>query len=126
MKVNHTWLRTGAFLGASGIVLGALAAHALKVQLNPNQLTSFETAVRYQMVMAMFFLLASLMPLKETWHKPLLIVAVAGTLLFSGSIYLLSMQDAWAINVRFLGPITPLGGLGMIAAWTLLPFSIRR
>ncbi len=126
MKVNFLFLRAGALLAAAGIVLGALGAHALKALLTESQLVSFETAVRYQMVMAFFFLFSALLPIKENQQRGLFLMALVSVFLFSGSIYILSMQDVWQINARFLGPVTPLGGLAMIAAWIWMPFAVKR
>jgi uncharacterized membrane protein YgdD (TMEM256/DUF423 family) len=126
MKVNLLWLRTGAILGASGIMLGALAAHALKNILTVQQLTSFETGVRYQLLMAFYFLIVAILPLQQKFQKTLFVLALVGTLFFSGSIYGLSLQAAAGLKLGFLGPITPLGGLLMIAAWALLTIAIAQ
>ncbi|WEK68242.1 MAG: DUF423 domain-containing protein [Candidatus Chryseobacterium colombiense] len=111
----------GAVYGMLSVILGAFGAHALKKILSVERLESFETGVRYQMY-ATFFLLIIGYILKfetpsEKWTS---ILMIAGTFLFSVSIYFLSLQDYLGINLKFLGPITPLGGLLMILSWGML------
>lgn len=113
-------------MGAFGIVLGAMAAHALKDLLPTQLLNSFETAVRYQMVMAFFFLIAAMLPIRVKFQKPLFWLGLMGGLFFSGSIYALSLQAIIGIDVSFLGPVTPLGGLAMILAWSLLAVAVTQ
>ncbi len=119
----------GGFLGLSGVVLGALGAHALKPVLEPSQLDSFETAVRFQMYHALLLILLGAI-LERQPHHALLHWAsrlvTIGTLLFSGSIYLL------VLSPLSLGLVTPLGGVVLIAGWALLlwwairhPFALR-
>lgn len=114
-------LLAGALYGALSVVLGAFGAHALKKVLDTNALASFETGVKYQMyhalvllVIGYFFTFTTKIEYAAAW------CFIAGTFLFSGSIYLLSMQSAWQANLKFLGPVTPLGGLLMIVGWVLL------
>ncbi len=111
----------GALYGLISIVLGAFGAHAFKKILPAEKLLSFETGVRYQMYAALFLLVVGL-ALKwdtglERWISSLMIL---GVIFFSFSIYLLSFQEYWGVNLKFLGPITPLGGLLMILSWGLL------
>ncbi len=113
----------GAIYGMLSIILGAFGAHALKNILTPERLQSFETAVRYQMYAAFFLIFVGWI-LKfdtgsEKWISWLMIV---GALCFSGSIYLLSFKDQLGMNMKFIGPITPIGGLLMILSWGLLIF----
>ena len=110
-----------ALLAATGVLLGALGAHALKAMLTPDQLLSFETAVRYQLYHA----LALLVIQDIHAHTQLRHIAainkcmLAGTLCFSGSIYALL-----ATHIKLLGPITPIGGLLLIVAWILLAYNL--
>ncbi len=101
----------GFLLAALGIALGAFGAHALKATLSPELLVTWETGVRYQMYAAFGIVLGSMQPGSR---KPLWFLAL-GSLLFSGSLYLLCLS-----GMRWLGAITPLGGLAMIAGWLLL------
>lgn len=113
----------GAVYGLLSIILGAFGAHAFKKILSVEKLTSFETGVKYQMYSALFLLIVGFFLKFETgtekWVSWLMIL---GTLLFSGSIYFLSFQEHWGVSLRFLGPITPVGGFLMIISWLLLLF----
>lgn len=111
----------------TAIVLGAFGAHALREILSPEKLVSFETGVRYQMYMGLALLILSLsedrikFDIKWTW-----LFLNIGIKLFSGSIYLLALQEPLNINLKFLGPITPLGGACFIIAWTIFIFQLIR
>jgi uncharacterized membrane protein YgdD (TMEM256/DUF423 family) len=111
----------GAVYGMLSVILGAFGAHALKKILSVERLESFETGVRYQMYAAFFLLIIGYILKFETpsekWTSILMIV---GTFMFSVSIYFLSLQDYLGANLKFLGPITPLGGLLMILSWGML------
>ena len=108
----------GALSGTLAVALGAFGAHGLKSRLSTARLENYETAVRYQMyhalaLLAVFFAArqwpASALPTLAGW------LFVAGTLLFSGSLYLLVFTG----NRRW-GAVTPLGGLAFIAGWVCL------
>lgn len=122
--MNQLVLITSAFLGVSSIILGAFGAHALKKILEPERISSFEVGIRYQMYAALTLLVLGL---NLNFENNLEIWAfysiIWGTILFSGSIYLLSFKDIWKIKLNFLGPITPVGGLFMIIGWILLLIS---
>lgn len=114
-------IAVAAFMGAVAIVLGAFGAHGLKEVLNESQLATFETGVKYQMYHALFLLFIGTMNLVAgTTKKTILWLVSAGVLFFSGSIYLLSTATVTGLSVKFLGPVTPLGGMLLIAAWLLL------
>lgn len=106
-------LSLGAFLGAVGVVMGAFGSHALQGKLDPDQLDAYGTAVRYQMYHAL--LLVGLGLATVSIPRSLVGLFVAGTILFSGSIYLLVLAD-WS----WLGPVTPIGGSLLIVAWVWL------
>jgi uncharacterized membrane protein YgdD (TMEM256/DUF423 family) len=111
----------GAVYGMLSVILGAFGAHALKKILSVERLESFETGVRYQMYAAFFLLIAGyILKFETSSEKWISILMIAGTMLFSFSIYFLSMQDYLGANLKFLGPITPLGGLLMILSWGML------
>lgn len=111
----------GAVYGMVAIILGAFGAHALKKILSLERLESFETGVRYQMYAAFFLLIVGyILKFETTSEKWVSILMIVGTMLFSFSIYFLSMQDYLGANLKFLGPITPLGGLLMIISWGML------
>lgn len=112
-----------AFFGFVAIILGAFGAHALKKVLTIDELISFETGVRYQMYHALFLLLiAQLNVLTEKNKRTIGILTTIGIFLFSGSIFLLATQELSGINFKFLGPITPVGGLFLISSWFLTAF----
>lgn len=111
----------GAFYGMLSVILGAFGAHAFKKILSVERLESFETGVRYQMYAAFFLLIVGYILKFETGsEKWISLLMIIGTFLFSFSIYFLSFQDYWGVNLKLLGPITPLGGLFMIISWGML------
>jgi uncharacterized membrane protein YgdD (TMEM256/DUF423 family) len=118
--MNRSITITGIVIIVVAIILGAFGAHALKERLEPEQLASFETGVRYAMYHGLAFLVLGLsadrLP-KLTWVFRLLF---GGVILFSGSIFLLSLQSIMGVEMKFLGPITPIGGLLLIVGWMIL------
>ena len=114
-----------SILGALAVVFGAFGAHALKKLLNSEQLKSFETGVKYQMYHAIVLLLIGFnFNLETTSEKYMVYTFIVGILLFSFSIYGLVISSAKNKKLRFLGPITPLGGLLLVCGWCLLFYSI--
>ncbi|MDN3671551.1 DUF423 domain-containing protein [Flavobacterium branchiarum] len=114
-------IATAAFLGMVAIILGAFGAHALKKVLSVEELVTFETGVRYQMYHAFFLLFVATR--KELSLKTLKVIynlAVAGVLLFSGSIYLLATNNLTSFDFKIIGFVTPIGGLLLILAWSVL------
>ena len=106
-------LRTAAILGATAVIFGAFAAHALRVRLAPEQLGWWQTGVHYQLAHALALLVIPALPLR----RPAIPAALftAGTIIFSGTLY------AMALGLpRWLGAITPVGGLLLIAGWIAL------
>jgi uncharacterized membrane protein YgdD (TMEM256/DUF423 family) len=113
----------GAILGCIGVILGAFGAHALKAVLTPEQLASFNTGVRYQISHAIVLLFLFL--LIEKYNSKQLKIASSlifwGTILFSGSIYLLTLKNILALEfLKFAGPITPIGGALIISGWLFI------
>jgi len=109
--------------GGLAVILGAFGAHGLKGKLSPESLVSFETGVRYQFVHVLAIFVAVWLAERSGLSLPLLAggLFTAGILLFSGSIYLLATRALLGIESwRWLGPITPLGGLCFIAGWVVL------
>lgn len=97
----------GYFMAALAVALGAFGAHALKSTLSPERLLTWETGVRYQMYAAIGLQLSN--------YKPGQRLLALGAFIFSGSLYLLCLT-----GIGWLGAITPLGGLSMIAGYLLL------
>lgn len=111
-------LITALSFGFVSIVLGAFGAHALKKVLTIDQLSSFEVGVRYMMYHALFLLFLGTTSIVLPEQKNVIYYLIlSGTLFFSVSIFLLSTQALSGLNFKFLGPITPIGGLLLIAAW---------
>jgi uncharacterized membrane protein YgdD (TMEM256/DUF423 family) len=112
---------TAAIMGVVAIVLGAFGAHALKKVLTDSQLNSFEVGVRYQMYHALFLLLIANLNFLAIKEKTIIMyLVIVGVLLFSGSIFLLSTSVITKIKTSILGPLTPIGGLFLIASWIYL------
>ena len=119
--MNRKIILTAALLGIISIVFGAFGAHALKKMIDVNALATFETGVRYQMYHALFLLfLATNNMIQEKTKKVIHILVIFGVLFFSGSIYLLATNALTAFDFKVIGFITPIGGLLLIIAWTLL------
>jgi uncharacterized membrane protein YgdD (TMEM256/DUF423 family) len=115
----------GALAGAAGIALGAFGAHALKARLSPDMLAVWQTAVQYHFwhalgLVAIGIVAATSLP-GSTALKWAGWLMVAGLVLFSGSLYALSLTGG-----RWLGAITPFGGTAWIAAWLLLAWAVLR
>lgn len=116
---------TALILGALAIILGAFGAHGLKKFLSIEELNSFEVGVRYQMYHALFLLFVSQTNfLTDRQKLVVFVLTLFGILLFSGSIYLLATSTITNIKAKFLGPITPLGGLLLISSWIYLFYCI--
>lgn len=109
---------TGTLFGMFSLIVGAFGAHALKKILATDQLHSFEVGVRYQMYHAIVLLILGfnfeMIPSKIYWCFTL------GIILFSFSIYGLVLSDAKGKKLRFLGPITPFGGLLFVLGWLFI------
>lgn len=114
-------LRLAAALGFSAVALGAFGAHGLKNRLSPELLAIFEVGVRYHFYHALALLALALAP-AALWSSRLTGGAVwafvVGIAVFSGSLYLLALTDT-----RWLGAITPIGGVAFLAGWTMLFFA---
>src|SRR5437868_5829233 len=118
--MQKIFLAIGSSLATVGVVLGAFGAHALKEKLAPEQLQVFETGVRYEMYHAFALIIVAL--LYDKFNQQFLnysgYLFIIGIIFFSGSLYLLASRNILGIESwRFLGPVTPLGGLCFIAAW---------
>ncbi|MCF8259021.1 MAG: DUF423 domain-containing protein [Flavobacteriales bacterium] len=124
----RNWIIAAASSGALAVVLGALGAHALKELLPEAQMAGFETAVRYQVYHTFAVLLTVV--LARQFNVSLLLplwLFAFGTLLFSGSIYVLATLPLHHIEeLRILGPVTPIGGMLLISGWLSLAFAFVR
>lgn len=118
-------LSTGTIFGMTAIILGAFGAHALKKVLNLDQLSTFETGVRYQMYHALFLIFIGLIPsISQKTKKVIYYLVFSGVFLFSGSIYLLATNSITAYDFKTIGFLTPIGGFLLILAWGVLLLSV--
>lgn len=118
-------ISTGALLGMIAIILGAFGAHALKNILSLEQLSTFETGIRYQMYHALFLLfIGTTNIIGQKTKKNIYNLTLIGTILFSGSIYLLATNNLTPIDFKIFGFVTPIGGVLLISAWLKLFFDI--
>jgi uncharacterized membrane protein YgdD (TMEM256/DUF423 family) len=123
--MERTFLALGALSGAISVAAGAFGAHALRTRLSPEHLVVFETGARYEMYHALGLVAAAWAasrapdaPGAAAWAGWLFI---AGTVLFSGSLYALALS-----GVRGFGAITPFGGVAFIAGWIALAVAALR
>ena len=123
MEWQRFFLKTGGALGALAVMIGAFGAHGLRDRLTPDMLAVFETAVRYHLTHALGLLAvawaASRWP--NAWIGSAGWLLVVGIAVFSGSLYLLAVT-----GIRWLGAITPIGGLCFIAGWVALAVGALR
>ena len=116
---------SGVILGMTAIILGAFGAHALKKVLTAEELVTFETGVKYQMYHALFLLfIGTFSFLDEKERTVIFYLTLVGVLFFSGSIYFLATSTITHLKTKFLGPITPIGGVFLVSAWGYLFYSI--
>jgi uncharacterized membrane protein YgdD (TMEM256/DUF423 family) len=117
--LTRIFIATAAVFGGLSVAGGAFASHALKERLTDRALAIFETGARYQMYHALALLLIALLLSAAPESQPFFAVAgwafIAGTIVFSGSLYALSLTD-----IKWLGAITPLGGVAFIVGWGCL------
>lgn len=120
MNSERLFLALGAISAFVGVAAGAFGAHGLKSRLSAEMMVIFETGVRYQMYHA--FALLFVAWASSRFPGSLLTTAgwlfVIGTILFSGSLYLLSLTET-----RWLGAITPLGGVAFLGGWLCLAWA---
>ncbi|MEO7311567.1 MAG: DUF423 domain-containing protein [Chitinophagaceae bacterium] len=121
-------MMVGSLLGAFAVALGAFGAHALKQKIGPEELAVYQTGVQYHFyhVMAVFITAS----VYSKFHRPAVLWAgrffIAGIVLFSGSLYLMTYLKAFTRSeIKWLGPITPLGGLFFIIGWLMLGWIIN-
>lgn len=114
----------GALYGLLAVIFGAFGAHALKKHFSEEQRKSFETGVKYQMYHALLLIILSFnLNLETSLEKSMIYCFVIGTFLFSFSIYGLTLSASKGRKPKFLGPITPIGGLLLVAGWGMLLYT---
>ena len=118
------FLALGSIAMLLAVALGAFGAHALKQTLAPELMATYETAVNYHFIHALGLLAVGLLALHLPASGTLRwagVLMAAGLLLFSGSLYALSLS-----GIRGLGVLTPVGGVALLAAWLLLAVAVVR
>ena len=119
---TRSWIVTGAVAAGLGVMLGAFGAHGLKTRVTSEMLAVFETGVRYQMYHAFGLIVVG--ALAASRPRAALRVAgwafVLGIVIFSGSLYVMTFT-----GMRWLGAITPLGGVSFIVGWFALALGVR-
>lgn len=119
--MDRLFFALGCVSGFLGVALGAFGAHALKARLDADLLATFEVGVRYQMYHA--FALLAVGWAQARWPGPVLNASgwlfVAGTVVFCGSLYVLSLS-----GLRWLGAIAPVGGAALLAGWLCLAWAV--
>ncbi len=116
-----TILMTASILLALGVALGAFGAHGLKSQLSTDMLQTFKTGVDYHFYHALGLLFIGILAVSfpSELIKWSAILLTAGIVLFSGSLYAMALS-----GIKWLGAITPVGGLSFIAGWVMLFFAV--
>jgi uncharacterized membrane protein YgdD (TMEM256/DUF423 family) len=110
----------GGVFALLAVVFGAFAAHSLKSQISEDSIKSFETGVRYMMYHGLAIIILSTLNIEG--KNLILKFFLFGTILFSGSIFLLSTQLLTNLKLTFLGPVTPIGGSLLIIGWIIFIF----
>lgn len=124
-------LLTAAFFGSVfmflGVALGALGSHALSGKITQEALQSYMISVRYMLFHGIVLLFLSALPFVEVTQKErIALLLVVGVFVFSGSILLLSTKAIHGLNVNWLGPVTPIGGLLLLGAWAYVSFLLGK
>ena len=117
------WMAIAALNGLIAVALGAFAAHGLEKHVEESRLLIFETGVRYQMYHALALLAVSWVigTKPSRLGDASAVFFLVGIILFSGSLYAMTF-----VRWKWLGPVTPLGGVSLLAGWALLAFATLR
>ncbi len=120
---SAAWLATGAVAGGIGVALGAFGAHGLKSRVGSDLLAIFETGVRYHLVHALALIAVAWAAdrFPGVWTTVAGWGFLVGILVFSGSLYLMTLTGA-----RWLGAVTPIGGLSFLLGWAALVIAALR
>jgi len=116
-------LLSGAIFMALGVLLGAFGAHALKNSLSPEMLAVYKTGIEYQFYHSLGLLLIGVIGIRlnSKWIQGSAILLIVGIILFSGSLYILSIS-----GIKIIGAITPIGGISFVAGWICLIIGIQK
>jgi uncharacterized membrane protein YgdD (TMEM256/DUF423 family) len=122
--MNNLFLVLAGINGFIAVSLGAFAAHGLKSMLGPDLLATFQTGVQYHMYHSLALLAVGILVLQFPAQTGLRIAGflfLAGIVIFSGSLYVLALS-----GIRWLGAITPIGGVAFLGGWALLAWSMLK
>jgi uncharacterized membrane protein YgdD (TMEM256/DUF423 family) len=122
--MNKRYLKTAALLGLTAVMLGAFGAHGLKKIASPEAVESFKTGVLYHFLHAFAILVTAFFMEQLVFKKAriALLLWVSGIVVFSGSLYVMALFPE---TKSILGPITPIGGLSLMAGWFFLFLSVE-
>lgn len=123
--MRKSFIRVGGFFAMCAVIFGAFGAHSLEQVLEAEQLATFETGVQYQFyhALALIFLGLWLYFRKTKTMEYAGWAFILGIILFSGSLYLLSVREWLNLKVNWIGPVTPLGGTFFIVGWAILLYA---
>ncbi|HOA93915.1 MAG TPA: DUF423 domain-containing protein [Quisquiliibacterium sp.] len=123
VRAQRLFLGVGALSAGLAVAAGAFGAHGLRAHVAPEMLAVFETGARYQMYHALALIAVAWVAGRDAARSVRVagVAFVVGTLLFSGSLYLLALT-----GIRWLGAITPLGGVAFLVGWGCLAWSALR
>lgn len=123
VRAQRLFLGVGALSAGLAVAAGAFGAHGLRAHVAPEMLAVFETGARYQMYHALALIAVAWVAGRDAARSVRVagVAFVVGTLLFSGSLYLLALT-----GIRWLGAITPLGGVAFLIGWGCLAWSALR
>ena len=118
-------IQSGAALSGIAVALGALGAHQLREALDDTAMDAFQTGVRYQFYHAFAILIigAMLRRVDPKYARPMFQLFIAGIIIFSGSLYVVATrQFTLGDEIRWIGGLTPIGGIFFLAGWAILTF----
>lgn len=124
--MNRNIAITGIFITAATIAIGAFGAHGLKGLVAPEAVATFETGVRYQMYHALALVILGYVSGPNRLKRIVATFFIIGILLFSGSIYLLSLNEVLPFDAGKIGFVTPIGGLIFIIGWLRWGYGLFR
>ena len=126
--MHKQFLNVSFILGAIAVALGAFGAHALREMVDEKAIQTWQTAVQYHFYHLFAIALTGIL-LKQSinvWYKRAGYLFIAGIIIFSGSLYIMTLlKAAGATSVNWLGAITPIGGVCFIAGWLFLLLGTR-
>mgnify|MGYP006296427131 CR=1 FL=1 len=126
--MNKQAMTSGSLFAMLAVILGAFGAHALKARLAPEQLTVFETGVRYHFYHSFALLITGIAyssyPARQL--KLATTFFIVGILLFSGSLYAMSLLSMSGVSLGPVGIVTPIGGLFFILGWLFLFLGVTK